>query len=69
MADIDGNSNVDKMMEFKATFELRWKDVHIKVSEQFAVQGHPTLQQKWANELGDEEWRDIPLVISESKND
>ena len=65
MADIDGNSNVDKMMEFKPTMELRYLDIHIKVSKQFTVQGHPTLQQKWVNELGEEEWRDIPLVISE----
>lgn len=72
---IDKESDIDpkdlegefksRRAEFKATNELQWKDVHIKVSEQFTVQGHPTLQQKWTNELGEEEWRDIPLVISE----
>jgi len=55
MADIDGNSNVDKMMEFKPTMHLRV----------FVTIVRKSYQQKWANELGDEEWRDIPLVISD----
>jgi hypothetical protein len=55
MADIDGNSNVDKMMEFRRTMELRV----------FVTIVRKSYQQKWANELGEEEWRDIPLVISE----
>jgi len=55
MADIDGNSNADKMMEFRRTMELRV----------FVTIVRKSYQQKWVNELGDEEWRDIPLVFSE----
>jgi hypothetical protein len=63
MADIDGNSNVDKMMEFKPTMELR----QLATREWLPAlnRWEQVLQQKWVNELGDEEWRGIPLVISE----
>ena len=60
MADIDGNSNVDKMMEFHKTVETQWVVDYNDWSESLYK-----VQQKWANELGEEEWRDIPLVISE----
>ena len=65
MADIDGNSNVDKMMEFHKTVETQWvkrRIPYLLVDEPFYTD---VIQQKWANELGEEEWRDIPLVISE----
>ncbi len=67
MADIDGNSNVDKMMEFHKTVETRWiKGSRVITNmETGNLEIENVIQQKWVNELGEEEWRDIPLVISE----
>ena len=65
MADIDGNSNVDKMAEFKRTMEFRELATTDESCNKEICIVKSKLQQKWANELGEEEWRDIPLVISE----
>ena len=50
--------------EFKPTMELQWLQYNIKLDEKRSAVGKK-LQQKWTNELGEEQWRDIPLVISE----
>ena len=65
MADEKGNIDMDKVAEFKPTMELQWyirtyPDVQ---NMDFRVFGEKELQQKWVNELGEYEWRDIPLVI------
>jgi hypothetical protein len=56
MADEKGFIDTEKIAEFTKTVETRWDrnglSIHI-------------IQQKWTNELGEEEWRDIPLVISD----
>ena len=57
MADPDGKSYADKMAEFKPTMELQW----LVTSDNF--QTYHTLQQKHVNELGEEKWVDIPVVI------
>ena len=58
---------LDKIAEFKPTMELQWNTTVIKIEHEICTttSEHRILQQKWANELGEEEWRDIPLVISE----
>ncbi len=53
MADEKGNIDMDKVAEFKPTMELRL----------FVTIVRKSYQQKWVNELGEYEWRDIPLVI------
>lgn len=49
---------------FKATMELQYELRLIPYLLAEATQ-EKVLQQKWTNELGEEQWRDIPLVISE----
>ncbi len=46
---------------FNPTFELQY----VEINEWLPALNRydTTIQQKWANELGEEEWRDIPLVI------
>lgn len=70
MADAEGSIEIDpkdlegeykpRRAEFKPTNELQWIKPYKFVNPDLQV-----LQQKWANELGDGEWRDIPLVISD----
>jgi hypothetical protein len=64
MADIDGKIDTDGIAKFAPTMELRYlyRMIPYVVTE---FEYHNVLQQKWINELGDEDWRDIPLVISE----
>ena len=50
---------LDKISEFHKTVETQW----VKRFRAYPLRW--VIQQKWANELGEEEWRDIPLVISE----
>ena len=61
MADEKGNIDIDKVAEFKPTMELQWMEtgaIHFITNTKQTI-----LQQKWVNELGEYEWRDIPLVI------
>jgi len=57
MADENGNIDVEKLAEFKPTMELRYLQGLVSTY----------LQQKWINELNEEQWRDIPLVEINSK--
>ena len=50
---------------FKATNELQYLATTDESCNKETLIVKTTLQQKWANELGEENWRDIPLVISE----
>ena len=53
---------------FKRTMEFQyWAKKHYNKHPAYdgMYTGEKQLQQKWVNELGEEEWRDIPLVISE----
>ncbi len=60
MADEKGNIDMDKVAEFKPTMELRRLKSGLVPS---VIKHIEKLQQKWVNELGEYEWRDIPLVI------
>jgi len=65
MADEQGFIDTDKLARFFKTVETRWDK---RLIPYLLVEGeHYTdvIQQKWTNELGDEQWRDIPLVISD----
>ncbi len=65
MADLDGNIDLSKITEFKPTMELRWIDVG-SYNPVFAERTYKeVLQQKWTNELNEEQWRDVPSVIKE----
>lgn len=62
MADQNGNIDTDKLAEFKPTMELRLLQ---KRTDHGRIVGVvESLQQKWTNELGGEQWRDIPVVIN-----
>jgi len=63
MADEKGNIDIDKVAQFKPTMELRWCDITDEASNGTREIVARLLQQKWVNELGEYEWRDIPLVI------
>jgi len=64
MADEKGYIDTDKLAKFTPTMELRFEHrlIPYLLKEQVFKE---FLQQKWTNELGDEQWRDIPLVISD----
>jgi hypothetical protein len=71
MADEKGFIDTDKIAEFKPTMGLRYEERYITKPiasfwpvDQTIFEGR-FLQQKWTNELGEEEWRDIPLAISD----
>lgn len=55
MADDKGYIDVDKLAEFKPTPEIRYE-------QRFAGMLGKFLQQKWTNELKEEDWRDVPTV-------
>ncbi len=48
MADADGYIDMDEIAEFHPTTEVVYEKGK-----------HP--QQKWVNELGEHQWRDVPL--------
>jgi len=64
MADENGNIDVEKLAEFKPTMELRYLSTIMTISSETCIteSEHRILQQKWINELNEEQWRDIPLV-------
>lgn len=58
-----GTLKHDEASEFWwATQELR-RHIHYLIAPKGAQE--KTLQQKWASNLGNEKWEDIPLVITE----
>lgn len=56
---------LDSIAEFKVTMELQWLSTTLIVETDICrtTSEHRVLQQKWTNELGESEWRDIPLVM------
>lgn len=63
--DDDIFTDTEKLAEFKRTVEFRELATTDESCNNEICIVKSKLQQKWINELGESEWRDIPLVISD----